>query len=58
MTTNEQIKWIISKHVDTNHMYDTYLPYEFHLRMVVNVFKQFKHALNPNLNENDIHLAC
>lgn len=27
-------------------MYDTYLPYEFHLRMVVNVCEKFKHLLD------------
>lgn len=27
-------------------MYDTYLPYEFHLRMVHNVGQQFKHLLS------------
>lgn len=30
-------------------MYDTYLPYEFHLRMVVNVFHRFKHILESNI---------
>ncbi len=29
-------------------MYDTYLPYEFHLRMVVNVYEKFKHLLDGN----------
>ena len=34
-----KIDWILKQHKDTNHMYDTYLPYEFHLRMVKNVAK-------------------
>lgn len=37
--------WCISQHNDTNHMYDTYLPYEFHLRMVVQAYQDFKHLL-------------
>lgn len=41
-----KIKWIIDQHRNTNHMYDTYLPYEFHLNMVANVFKDFKHLLD------------
>lgn len=39
-------QWCISQHNDTNHMYDTYLPYEFHLRMVVQVYQNFKHLLS------------
>lgn len=39
-------KWILEQHSSTNHMYDTYLPYEFHLRMVNNVGQQFKHLLD------------
>lgn len=36
-----KIDWILKQHNDTNHIYDTYLPYEFHLRMVVNIAQQF-----------------
>lgn len=32
--THSQVKWILEQHRITNHMYDNYLPYEFHLRMV------------------------
>ena len=39
-------KWILEQHNSTNHMYDTYLPYEFHLRMVHHVGQQFKHLLD------------
>lgn len=39
-------KWVLEQHSGTNHMYDTYLPYEFHLRMVHNVGQQFKHLLD------------
>ena len=41
-----KIDWILEQHKSTNHMYDTYLPYEFHLRMVNNVGQQFKHLLD------------
>jgi len=36
MKLEQFIEWTIGKHKSTNHYYDTYLPYEFHLRMVVN----------------------
>ena len=39
-------QWCIEQHSKTNHMYDTYLPYEFHLRMVANAAKDFKHLLD------------
>ena len=39
-------QWCIDKHNETNHMYDTYLPYEFHLRMVNHVGHKFKHLLD------------
>lgn len=29
--------WAIQAHSETNHYYDDYLPYEFHLRMVANI---------------------
>lgn len=43
---NRKSQWCIEQHNKTNHMYDTYLPYEFHLRMVYNVGQQFKHLLD------------
>jgi (p)ppGpp synthase/HD superfamily hydrolase len=39
-------QWCIDQHRNTNHFYDTYLPYEFHLRMVNQVAKDFKHLLD------------
>jgi len=39
-------EWCIEQHKNTNHMYDVYLPYEFHLRMVNNVFRDFCHLLD------------
>jgi (p)ppGpp synthase/HD superfamily hydrolase len=41
-----KIQWCIEQHHNTNHFYDTYLPYEFHLRMVHQVAMDFKHLLD------------
>jgi (p)ppGpp synthase/HD superfamily hydrolase len=38
--------WCINQHRNTNHMYDTYLPYEFHLRMVYQIWLKYKHILD------------
>ena len=46
----DMIKWCLDKHNDTNHMYDTYLPYEFHLRMVNQVAQDFKHLLDDEVD--------
>lgn len=37
MTTVEKVEWCFEHHRKTNHFYDQYLPYEFHLRMVMQV---------------------
>jgi (p)ppGpp synthase/HD superfamily hydrolase len=42
--------WCIEQHAKTNHFYDKYLPYSFHLRMVNTVANDFKHLLST---END-----
>lgn len=39
----DPIQWCIDQHRNTNHFYDTYLPYEFHLRMVNQAAKDFIH---------------
>lgn len=39
-------EWAIEQHRSTNHMYDTYLPYEFHLRMVNQVYEKFQDLLD------------
>lgn len=53
----EEVNWIIKQHKDTNHYYDKYLPYDFHLKMVVNVYEDFKHILPQNLytTEEEAH---
>lgn len=40
------VDWCIEQHRKTNHQYDRYLPYEFHLRMVNNVYEDFQHLLD------------
>ena len=39
-------QWCIDQHRNTNHFYDTYLPYEFHLRMVNQVAQDYRHLLD------------
>jgi (p)ppGpp synthase/HD superfamily hydrolase len=43
-------QWCIDQHRNTNHMYDTYLPYEFHLRMVNEVAKDFNYLLDNEVD--------
>ena len=45
------VDWCIEQHRKTNHFYDRYLPYEFHLRMVNNVYEDFQHLLDKELND-------
>jgi len=56
MIVHDKMQWCIEQHRNTNHFYDTYLPYEFHLRMVVQACKQFIH-LYPN-QWSEIEIAC
>lgn len=56
MVNEDKIEWCIDQHRNTNHFYDTYLPYEFHLRMVVNVCKQFIHL--PVNQWSELEIAC
>ena len=39
------MEWCIEQHRKTNHWYDAYLPYEFHLRMVAQAAKDFMHLI-------------
>jgi (p)ppGpp synthase/HD superfamily hydrolase len=39
-------EWCIAQHKNTNHQFDEYLPYEFHLRMVYGVANTFKNLLD------------
>jgi len=63
-----KVYWIIEQHRKTNHLYDGYIPYEFHLKLVVKEFNDFKHTLpkdlyvnqhyNQDTTYNTIELAC
>lgn len=50
---NPYINWCIEQHASTNHFYDKYLPYEFHLRMVDGVRKQFEHLIKNSSMKKD-----
>lgn len=50
-------EFAIKAHHDTNHFYDDYLPYEFHLRMVVKVAKDFLHLI-PREFHHIVIAAC
>ena len=54
----EKIDWVISQHRDTNHMYDKYLPYEFHLRMVVEVAKKFQNLITYGADLESVILGA
>jgi (p)ppGpp synthase/HD superfamily hydrolase len=54
-----KIDWCIEQHHQTNHFYDEYLPYEFHLRMVAQAAKDFERLLTPgSYYHHTIILAC
>ena len=57
MTYQEKVEWIFEQHRATNHFYDTYLPYEFHLNMVARVAKDFAHLVSFDAKES-IELAA
>lgn len=52
MKTEDKIKWCIDQHENTNHKYDDYLNYEFHLRMVAQAAKDFI-SLIPDSNDGE-----
>lgn len=54
MTIREKIDWCFEQHRKTNHFYDKYLPYEFHLRMVMQVAADFE-AIHDG---SDMLIAC
>lgn len=53
---DKKIEWCILQHKNTNHFYDTYLPYEFHLRMVVKVAQDFMYCAERQWSE--LEIAC
>ena len=48
MTYQEKVEWIFEQHRSTNHLYDNYIPYEFHLKMVAQVAKDYQHLITQN----------
>jgi (p)ppGpp synthase/HD superfamily hydrolase len=56
----DKILWCIEQHKNTNHFYDTYLPYEFHLRMVAQVAVDFIYLLKDKekIEYIEVQLAC
>jgi len=56
----DKILWCIEQHKNTNHFYDTYLPYEFHLRMVAQVAVDFIYLLKgkEKIEYIEVQLAC
>lgn len=53
----DQIQWIFDQHRNTNHMYDTYLPYEFHLNMVASAGQKFVHLMPKIADPGEVRLA-
>lgn len=54
----EKIEWCIEQHRKTNHWYDDYLPYEFHLRMVAQAAKDFIGLIPDDNMKDSITLAA
>lgn len=50
-------EFAILAHSRTNHFYDKYLPYEFHLRMVLQVAKEFEHLIDESVRDS-VYAAC
>ena len=46
----DKVKWCIEQQEKTNHFYDEYLPYSFHLRMVAKAAEDFKHLLDDTVD--------
>ena len=42
----DKVIWIFENHRNTNHLYDGYLPYEFHLKISHIVYEEFKGLLD------------
>jgi len=51
MTFQEKVDWIFKQHRSTNHYYDKYLPYEFHLNMVAKVCEDFSYLISSSQKE-------
>lgn len=61
MGINETIRgvgWCLRQHEKTSHLYDKYIPYGFHLRMVARVAEQFKEFAPVGVDVDVILLSC
>lgn len=54
--TEQFFGWVCEAHTARNHMYDTYLPYEFHLRLTRQVGNEYKHLV-PAREWNEVESA-
>lgn len=57
----QSILWCIEQHHNTNHFYDTYIPYEFHLRLVAQTaYKFWPQKINEDVLgiTNHVFIAC
>jgi (p)ppGpp synthase/HD superfamily hydrolase len=52
MMKEDKVKWILNQHEVSNHFYDDYIPYKFHLRMVAQTAEKFIHLV-PNMNDGE-----
>lgn len=50
-------EFAIRAHQNTNHYYDTYLPYEFHLRMVVKVAGEYLKFVDNSCHDDIIKIC-
>ena len=56
MNDHSKIQWCIDQHIKTNHYYDGYLPYTFHLNMVAFVADEFMYL--PENMWSELKIAC
>jgi (p)ppGpp synthase/HD superfamily hydrolase len=44
------IEWCFEQHRKINHLYTGFLPYEFHLKMAMNVYEEWKYLLDDEID--------
>lgn len=54
-TLHPTVEWIIQQHRDTNHRYDSIIPYEFHLKMVASIGQEYLHLVPMEFANNVYH---
>lgn len=50
--------WSIGRHKETNHFYDTNLPYSYHIDLVIKTANQFRHLIPSKIGLNVISCMC